>query len=263
MPGPASSCCAPHSARKRTRHQPRTDYNATCALFVRACGRFLCRRACRASHAAAVVDTSVVLRGRATLAGPSSLRCVSKLPRVARRARSSVVERRTHNLLVPGSIPGGPTRVPRTSTFRGTPRPTEATTRLVRDVGLPFARMSTYHIDLDASKADGVLLAKLSGRAQAETIVKLLDELNPLAERDSSLRVLIDETDLGAGFSAQAISAGSRRRGGRPPRSARSVSRRSLPTPPYTASTACIRVSRTEPGGERLQRPRACEGLAP
>lgn len=60
--------------------------------------------------------------------------------------------------------------------------------------------MSTYHIDLDGSKADGVLLVKLSGRAQAETIVKLLNELNALAERDSSLRVLIDETDLGAGF---------------------------------------------------------------
>jgi hypothetical protein len=60
--------------------------------------------------------------------------------------------------------------------------------------------MSTYHIDLDASKADGVLLVKLSGRAQAETIVRLLEELNALAERDSSLRVLIDETDLGAGL---------------------------------------------------------------
>ena len=60
--------------------------------------------------------------------------------------------------------------------------------------------MSTYHIDLDASKADGVLLVKLSGRAQAETIVRLLEELNALAEQDSSLRVLIDETDLGAGL---------------------------------------------------------------
>ena len=60
--------------------------------------------------------------------------------------------------------------------------------------------MSTYHIDLDASKADGVTLVKLSGRAQAETIVRLLEELNALAERDASLRVLIDETDLGAGL---------------------------------------------------------------
>jgi len=60
--------------------------------------------------------------------------------------------------------------------------------------------MSTYHIDLDASKADGVTVVKLSGRAQAETIVRLLEELNALAERDSSLRVLIDETDLGAGL---------------------------------------------------------------
>src|SRR5687768_11224670 len=32
------------------------------------------------------------------------------LVRLTRRARSSVVERQTHNLLVPGSIPGGPTR---------------------------------------------------------------------------------------------------------------------------------------------------------
>jgi hypothetical protein len=30
--------------------------------------------------------------------------------------------------------------------------------------------------------------------------VKLLDELNTLAERDPALRVLIDETDLAAGF---------------------------------------------------------------
>jgi hypothetical protein len=60
--------------------------------------------------------------------------------------------------------------------------------------------MATYHIDLEASKAGGVMLVKLSGRAQAETIVKLLNELNALAERDSSVRVPIDETDLGAGF---------------------------------------------------------------
>ena len=57
-----------------------------------------------------------------------------------------------------------------------------------------------YHIDLEGSKADGVVFVKLSGRAHTETIVKLLDELNALAELDSSLRVLIDETDLGAGF---------------------------------------------------------------
>ena len=59
--------------------------------------------------------------------------------------------------------------------------------------------MSIYRIDED-SKEDGITLVKLSGRAQAETIVELLVELNALAERDSSLRVLIDETDLGAGF---------------------------------------------------------------
>ena len=60
--------------------------------------------------------------------------------------------------------------------------------------------MSTYHIDSQASKTDDVMLVKLSGRAQAETIVKLLGELNAVTERDSSLHVLIDETDLGAGF---------------------------------------------------------------
>jgi len=58
--------------------------------------------------------------------------------------------------------------------------------------------MSIYRIDED-SKEDRIILVKLSGRAQAETIVKLLDELNALAERDPATLVLIDETDLGAG----------------------------------------------------------------
>ncbi len=57
-----------------------------------------------------------------------------------------------------------------------------------------------YRIDLEDSKEDGIVLVKLSGRAQAETIVKLLDELNALAEREPAVRVLIDETDLGAGL---------------------------------------------------------------
>jgi hypothetical protein len=60
--------------------------------------------------------------------------------------------------------------------------------------------MSIYSIDLEDSNDDRIVLVKLSGRAQAETIVKLLDELNALAERDPSARVLIDETDLGAGL---------------------------------------------------------------
>jgi hypothetical protein len=60
--------------------------------------------------------------------------------------------------------------------------------------------MSIYRIDREEPKEDGIVLVKLTGRAHAETIVKLLVELNSLAERDSSLRVLIDETDLGAGF---------------------------------------------------------------
>src|SRR2546425_13076092 len=114
-------------------------------------------------------------RSRFAAPVPSSRRRVSKLPRVAPRACSSVVERRTHNLLVPGSIPGGPTRLPGKSRFRDKPPPTEATKGLVRAVGLPFARLSTYHIDLDASKADGLLLVKVSGRAQAEAWAWLIE----------------------------------------------------------------------------------------
>ena len=59
--------------------------------------------------------------------------------------------------------------------------------------------MSTYHIDLEDSKEHGIVV-KLSGRAHAETIVDLLHELNALAERDPAVRVLIDETELGAGY---------------------------------------------------------------
>jgi hypothetical protein len=35
--------------------------------------------------------------------------------------------------------------------------------------------VSTYHIDLRASNDAGFVLVKLTGRAQAETIIKLLD----------------------------------------------------------------------------------------
>jgi len=59
--------------------------------------------------------------------------------------------------------------------------------------------MSSYRIDLGDSNEDGIVLVTLSGRAQADSIVKLLDELNVLAGRDPALRVLIDETEL-AGF---------------------------------------------------------------
>ena len=58
--------------------------------------------------------------------------------------------------------------------------------------------MSIYRIDEDSDE-DRIVLVKLSGRAQAEAIVKLLGELNTLAERDPGTLVLIDETDLGAG----------------------------------------------------------------
>jgi hypothetical protein len=60
--------------------------------------------------------------------------------------------------------------------------------------------MSMYRIDREDSKEDGIVLVKLSGRAHAETVVKLLVELNALAEREPAVRVLIDETDLGAGL---------------------------------------------------------------
>ncbi len=56
--------------------------------------------------------------------------------------------------------------------------------------------MSVYVIDPEEWRKDGIVLVRLSGRAQADNIV----ELNALAERDPALRVLIDETDLGAGF---------------------------------------------------------------
>jgi hypothetical protein len=60
--------------------------------------------------------------------------------------------------------------------------------------------MSIYRIDRENSIDDRIVLVKLSGRAQADNIVKLLEELNALAERDPAVRVLIGETDLGAGF---------------------------------------------------------------
>jgi hypothetical protein len=59
--------------------------------------------------------------------------------------------------------------------------------------------MSMYRIDREDND-DSIVLVKLSGRAHAETIVKLLDELNALAEREPGVLVLIDETDLGAGL---------------------------------------------------------------
>ena len=71
---------------------------------------------------------------------------------------------------------------------------------MARYLGLPFVRMSVYRIDLEDSKEDGIVLVRLSGRAHAETIVKLLDELNALAEREPAMRVLIDESDLAAGL---------------------------------------------------------------
>ena len=91
--------------------------------------------------------------------------------------------------------------------------------------------MSSYRIDLGDSNKDGIVLVTLFGRAQADSIVKLLDELNVLAGRDPALRVLIDETELARASSGRAISAGSPGRGKVPPRFASHVSRRSRPIP--------------------------------
>jgi hypothetical protein len=60
--------------------------------------------------------------------------------------------------------------------------------------------MSSYQIDPETSNDRRFTFVKLSGRAEAETILRLLDELSALAKRNASLLVLIDETDLGAGF---------------------------------------------------------------
>src|SRR5678815_4956678 len=60
--------------------------------------------------------------------------------------------------------------------------------------------MSSYQIDPEPSTDERFTFVKLSGRAEPETILKLLDELSALAERNTSLRILIDETSLGAGF---------------------------------------------------------------
>jgi len=60
--------------------------------------------------------------------------------------------------------------------------------------------MSMYEIGPAASDDTGFVMVKLSGRAEAATILRLLGELSTLAEQTASLRVLIDETGLGAGF---------------------------------------------------------------
>jgi hypothetical protein len=60
--------------------------------------------------------------------------------------------------------------------------------------------MSFYAIEPKASDDQGLTLVSLSGPAEAETILKLLADLSTRAERDTSLRVLIDETSLRPGF---------------------------------------------------------------
>jgi hypothetical protein len=59
--------------------------------------------------------------------------------------------------------------------------------------------VSTFRIDLDDSKEDGTVLVKLSGWAQAETILNSLYKLKAPAEHDPACRVRIAETDPGAG----------------------------------------------------------------
>ena len=60
--------------------------------------------------------------------------------------------------------------------------------------------MSTYEIDSRAAHEQGFTLVSLSGRAEPDTILRLLDELSALAETNTRLRVLIDENGLGPGF---------------------------------------------------------------
>jgi hypothetical protein len=60
--------------------------------------------------------------------------------------------------------------------------------------------MSMYEIDPKAAGDQGLTRVSLSGRAEAETILRLLGELSTLAEGNALLRVLIDETGLGPGF---------------------------------------------------------------
>ena len=57
-----------------------------------------------------------------------------------------------------------------------------------------------YEIEPKSADDQGIIVVCLSGRAEAETILRLLDELVRLAEKNASLRVLIDETGLGPGF---------------------------------------------------------------
>lgn len=120
-----------------------------------------------------------------------------------------------------------------------------------------------YRIDLEDSKDDGIVLVKLSGRAQAETIVKLLDELNALAEREPAVRVLIDETELGAGLVGPSdigrIAQAWRKAG-----ALRSVRIAAFASNPVIYGQPNVSGSRGRSrAGERLQRPRASEGLAP
>ena len=60
--------------------------------------------------------------------------------------------------------------------------------------------MSKYEIHQKTADDQGLTMVTLSGRAEAEAILRLLDELRALAEGDASLRVLIDENGLAPGF---------------------------------------------------------------
>lgn len=48
---------------------------------------------------------------------------------------------------------------------------------------------------IEISKAERLIGVKTSGKPQPQSIVKMLNRINALAEQDSSLRVLSDETD--------------------------------------------------------------------
>jgi hypothetical protein len=60
--------------------------------------------------------------------------------------------------------------------------------------------MSTFEIEEARFDDQEVVVVELSGRANYETISSLLAELNLRIEQRTALRVLMDESDLQAGF---------------------------------------------------------------
>jgi hypothetical protein len=55
-------------------------------------------------------------------------------------------------------------------------------------------------ISVDVSTDEHLILVKLSGRPEADSIVLMLDQIDALVAHDVSLRILIDETELRPSF---------------------------------------------------------------